>query len=132
MEAVNLDFAYSERSSACLRLLTISLFAAAQVKNEEELLQIAGHQATFAATNLEGHPDNVAPCIYGGFQLGIHNGKRWWTDRVTMPHGLMCVVFCPDHATETSEARLLLKEEIAIKDAIFNCGRVAVLAGGPE
>lgn len=28
--------------------------------------------------------DNVAPCIYGGFQLGIHNGERWWTDRVTM------------------------------------------------
>ncbi|CAE7784255.1 thrB [Symbiodinium sp. CCMP2592] len=92
---------------------------ATQVKNEEELLQIA--------TNIEGHPDNVAPCIYGGFQLGIHNGKRWWTDRVTMPHGLMCVVFCPDHATETSEARLLLKEQIALKDAIFNCGRVAVL-----
>ncbi|CAE7022053.1 thrB [Symbiodinium sp. KB8] len=89
------------------------------VKNEEELLQIA--------TNIEGHPDNVAPCIYGGFQLGIHNGKRWWTDRVTMPHGLMCVVFCPDHATETSEARLLLKEQIALQDAIFNCGRVAVL-----
>ena len=50
---MNLDFAYSERSSACLRLLTISLFAAAQVKNEEELLQIAGHQATFAATTSE-------------------------------------------------------------------------------
>lgn len=90
-----------------------------QVKNEEELLQIA--------TNIEGHPDNVAPCIYGGFQLGIHNGLRWWTDRVDMPHGLMCVVFCPDHATETSEARLLLKEQIALQDAIFNCGRVAVL-----
>jgi len=90
-----------------------------QVKNEEELLQIA--------TNIEGHPDNVAPCIYGGFQLGIHNGKRWWTDRVTMPHGIMCVVFCPDHATETSEARQVLKEQIALQDAIFNCGRVAVL-----
>eukprot|EP00434_Breviolum_minutum_P029891 symbB.v1.2.026432.t1/scaffold2640.1/size74283/2 len=65
-----------------------------QVKNEEELLQIA--------TNIEGHPDNVAPCIYGGFQLGIHNGSRWWTDRVDMPHGLMCVVFCPDHASRAS------------------------------
>eukprot|EP00933_Yihiella_yeosuensis_P049996 TRINITY_DN47766_c0_g1_i1.p1 TRINITY_DN47766_c0_g1~~TRINITY_DN47766_c0_g1_i1.p1 ORF type:complete len:371 (+),score=76.55 TRINITY_DN47766_c0_g1_i1:103-1215(+) len=90
-----------------------------QVKNEEELLQIA--------TNIEGHPDNVAPCIYGGFQLGIHTGKRWWTDRVTMPHGLMCVVFCPDHATETSDAREILKAQIEMKDAKFNCGRVATL-----
>lgn len=30
--------------------------------------------------------------------------------------------------TETSEARLLLKQQIQMQDAIFNCGRVAVLA----
>jgi len=90
-----------------------------QVKGEEELLQIA--------TQIEGHPDNVAPCIYGGFQLGIHNGQRWWTDRVIMPHGLMCVVFCPDHATETSAARDLLKDQVNLKDAIFNCSRVGLL-----
>uniref|UniRef100_A0A7S2P894 Homoserine kinase n=1 Tax=Zooxanthella nutricula TaxID=1333877 RepID=A0A7S2P894_9DINO len=90
-----------------------------QVKGEEELLQIA--------TNIEGHPDNVAPCIYGGFQLGIHNGTRWWTDRVSMPHGLMCVVFAPDHATETSAARDLLKAQVDVKDAVFNCGRVGLL-----
>mmetsp|Transcript_69224 Transcript_69224/g.111608 ORF Transcript_69224/g.111608 Transcript_69224/m.111608 type:complete len:370 (+) Transcript_69224:82-1191(+) len=90
-----------------------------QVKHEEELLQIA--------TNIEGHPDNVAPCIYGGMQLGIHNGTRWWTDRVTMPHGLMCVVFCPDHATETSEARSLLKAQVDLKEAVFNCGRASLL-----
>lgn len=90
-----------------------------QVKGQEELLQIA--------TALEGHPDNVAPCIYGGFQLGIHNGSRWWTDRVSMPDGLMCVVFAPDHATETSAARDLLKDQVSLKDAVFNCSRVGLL-----
>jgi len=90
-----------------------------QVKGEEELLQIA--------TALEGHPDNVAPCIYGGFQLGIHTGDRWWTDRVAMPDGLMCVLFAPDHATETSAARDLLKDQVQLKDAVFNCSRVGLL-----
>jgi len=90
-----------------------------QVKGEEELLQIA--------TAIEGHPDNVAPCIYGGFQLGIHNGKRWYTDRVTLPHGLMCVVFCPDHITETSAARDLLKSQVDVEDSVFNSGRVGLL-----
>lgn len=89
------------------------------VKGEEELLQIA--------TEIEGHPDNVAPCIYGGFQLGIHNGTRWWSDRVTMPHGLMCVLFAPDHATETSAARDLLKPQVGLEDAVYNCGRVGLL-----
>mmetsp|Transcript_3305 Transcript_3305/g.7809 ORF Transcript_3305/g.7809 Transcript_3305/m.7809 type:complete len:371 (-) Transcript_3305:113-1225(-) len=89
------------------------------VRGEEELLQIA--------TGIEGHPDNVAPCIYGGFQLGIHTGKRWWTGRVPVPHGLMCVVFCPDHVTETSEARDLLKQQVKLKEAVFNSGRVGLL-----
>ena len=54
----------------------------------------------------------VAPCIYGGFQLGIHNGTRWWTDRVGMPHGLMCVVFCPDHAHGAPESLALKSFEV--------------------
>mmetsp|Transcript_46255 Transcript_46255/g.148516 ORF Transcript_46255/g.148516 Transcript_46255/m.148516 type:complete len:374 (-) Transcript_46255:71-1192(-) len=90
-----------------------------KVKGEEELLQIAAA--------IEGHPDNAAPCIYGGFQLGIHTGERWWTSRVTIPHGLMCVVFAPDHATETSEARSVLKQQVNLDDAVFNCGRVGLL-----
>eukprot|EP00435_Cladocopium_sp_Y103_P017938 s173_g4.t1 len=66
------------------------------------------------ATNIEGHPDNVAPCIYGGFQLGIHNGSRWWTDRVDMPHGLMCVVFCPDHALGAQMRELCFRGRIQL------------------
>ena len=37
----------------------------------ESLLQLAGQ--------IEGHPDNVAPAIYGGLRLGIHTGERWMT-----------------------------------------------------
>lgn len=28
------------------------------------------------AAAIEGHPDNVAPAIYGGMQLGVHTGER--------------------------------------------------------
>lgn len=90
-----------------------------QVKGQEELLQIA--------TEIEGHPDNVAPAIYGGFQLGVHTGSRWWTDRCSVPHGIMCVIFAPDHQTETSEARNLLKNELQLEEAQFNASRVGLL-----
>lgn len=36
----------------------------------------------------QGHPDNVAPVIYGGCQLGIHNHQRWITERVHLPPGI--------------------------------------------
>ena len=47
---------------------------------EESLLQLA--------CGIEGHPDNVAPAIYGGIQIGIHNGERWMSERVPTPPGL--------------------------------------------
>jgi homoserine kinase len=40
------------------------------------------------ACSIEGHPDNVAPVIYGGCQLGIHNGDRWQSERVQLPAGI--------------------------------------------
>ena len=45
----------------------------------EELLNLAAE--------IEGHPDNVAPALYGGIQLGIHTGVRWMTERVNSPPG---------------------------------------------
>eukprot|EP01135_Chromosphaera_perkinsii_P004140 Nk52_evm47s270 gene=Nk52_evmTU47s270 len=89
------------------------------VHGEEELLQIAA--------SIEGHPDNVAPAIYGGFQIGVHTGSRWFTSRVRIPYGLQCTLFVPDKGCETSEARALLGNDVKRDDAIFNIGRAAML-----
>ena len=40
------------------------------------------------AADAEGHPDNVAPAIYGGFQIAINTGKQWVTQSVAMPESL--------------------------------------------
>ena len=85
----------------------------------EELLQIAA--------GIEGHPDNVAPAMYGGIQLGIYNGERWATERVQIPQGLQMVVFIPNVIGKTSTARGLLADEIPRSEAVFNIGRVAWL-----
>jgi homoserine kinase len=89
------------------------------VWGSESLLQIAA--------SIEGHPDNVAPVIYGGFQVGIHNGTRWVTERIPSPPGMQCVMFIPDFIGKTSAARAVLKDTIPRSDAAFNIGRVAFL-----
>lgn len=89
------------------------------VWGSESLLQIAA--------TIEGHPDNVAPVIYGGFQIGIHNGARWVTERVPCPPGTQLVLFIPDFIGQTSAARSVLKDTISRTDAAFNIGRVAFL-----
>lgn len=98
-------------------------------------LVLAGHQVPAwgseellnMAAEIEGHPDNVAPCLYGGIQLGIHTGERWMTERVNLPPGLQCVCFIPSTIGKTSTARGVLHETITRKEAVFNIGRVAWL-----
>jgi len=85
----------------------------------EALLQIAA--------NIEGHPDNVAPAIYGGIQLGIHTGTRWFTERIPCPSGMQLVMFIPDFVGKTSAARGVLKENVTREEAAFNIGRVAIM-----
>merc|ERR1711920_857568 len=79
------------------------------------------------AANEEGHADNVAPAIYGGFQIAICNDGHWITQRVSIPDGLQCVLFIPDDEMSTKEARACLPEKISYSDAIFNISRAAML-----
>lgn len=76
---------------------------------------------------LQGHPDNVAPAIYGGIQVGIHNGTRWVTERVPIPAGVQLVMFIPDFVGKTSDARNVLNDTISREDAAFNISRAAFL-----
>lgn len=85
----------------------------------EALLQIAA--------SIEGHPDNVAPAIYGGIQLGIHTGTRWMSERAPFPPGMQLVMFIPDFVGKTSAARNVLQPTITRDVAAFNIGRVAML-----
>lgn len=91
----------------------------------EELLQIAAE--------IEGHPDNVAPALYGGIQLGIHTRThsqtrgRWLSSRVPVPEGLQLIIFVPKDPFETKTARKLLPERYDPADAVFNVGRAAFL-----
>jgi homoserine kinase len=75
----------------------------------------------------QGHPDNVAPVIYGGIQIGIHNGTRWETERIPSPPGLQLVMFIPDFIGKTSDARGVLETTVTREDAAFNIQRVAFL-----
>eukprot|EP00124_Ichthyophonus_hoferi_P001602 Ihof_evm2s88 gene=Ihof_evmTU2s88 len=93
-------------------------------------LKVEGVEAFLnLASDIEGHPDNSAPCIYGGMQLGLYNEeeKRWCTERIPIPAGLQLVLFVPDKMSETKATRALLKDTIPRKDAIFNMSRTALL-----
>ncbi|MYW04493.1 homoserine kinase [Streptomyces sp. SID3343] len=84
--------------------------------------------ATLAlATELEGHPDNVAACLLGGFTIA-------WTDedgphavRSAPDRGISPVVFVPATPLSTEVARGLLPAKVTHRDASANAGRAGLL-----
>uniref|UniRef100_A0A0A9W5G3 Homoserine kinase n=1 Tax=Lygus hesperus TaxID=30085 RepID=A0A0A9W5G3_LYGHE len=79
---------------------------------------------------LEGHPDNAAPAIYGGTQLGYTNeAKHVYTHRVPTPANLFIVLFIPSKLMKASThvTRTLIPDTVRLPDAIHNISRTAML-----
>jgi homoserine kinase len=96
--------------------------------------RLSDEAALALASEMEGHPDNVAACLLGGLTVA-------WTDD-SGAHGLKLpvsgelapVAFIPGTSSSTRAARRLLPDSVPHADAARNAGRaallVAALAGG--
>jgi homoserine kinase len=78
------------------------------------------------ATDLEGHPDNVAPAVFGGLVLGVQSPDGLFVEQITIPP-LRVAVVLPDYQLLTTDARAVLPSHVAMKDAIFNTSRIGLL-----
>ncbi|WP_394794929.1 homoserine kinase [Armatimonas sp.] len=80
------------------------------------------------ALEIEGHPDNVAPALFGGFQIAVREPDGTITRvSVPAPEGLKAVVCIPELILPTEHARAALPESWTRAETVANLGRVAVL-----
>jgi len=79
------------------------------------------------ATQLEGHPDNVAPALLGGLVIAVQDEQGLIYERLDVPPDLTAALFVPDFPMTTAEARRVLPAQVSRADAVFNMGRVALL-----
>jgi homoserine kinase len=80
------------------------------------------------ATRLEGHPDNVVPCLLGGLQVAtLDAAGRVVHARVALVRPLQAVVFVPEQHILTTDARALLPAAVPLDDARFNVARASLL-----
>ena len=75
---------------------------------------------------LEGHPDNVAAALLGGFVL-CADGRA---ERFDVPAGLEAVLVVPHEAVRTAAARAALPAEVPMADAVFNVAHTGLLVLG--
>ena len=79
------------------------------------------------AVSIEGHGDNVAAALYGGFTLYVKAQGLCAPVRLSVSHHLRCVLFVPDERVPTSSARAVLPDMVPRSDATYNVGRAALL-----
>ena len=87
--------------------------------SKDELFEIA--------VMIEGHPDNIAPCVYGGLTASIVEKNKPYTMHYNINDKLKFCALIPDFETSTKEARKLLPATINFCDAVFNISRVSFL-----
>jgi homoserine kinase len=79
------------------------------------------------ATELEGHPDNVAPALFGGLTIAWLEPSGPQHKKLNVHRGVSPVVFVPAHTVPTKLARSLQPAQVPHEDAVFNVSRSALL-----
>ena len=79
------------------------------------------------ASELDGHPDNVAAALLGGLQLLAQEERALLSTPVPLPNEIHAVLYIPEIPISTEEARAVLPECVSREDAVYNIGRVALL-----
>jgi homoserine kinase len=95
---------------------------------EQQLLEFA--------TRLEGHPDNVAPALFGGLTIAWVDESGPHHKKLTVHRGISPLVLVAPNEMSTKLARSLQPESVPHTDAVFNVSRsallVAALTQSPE
>ena len=115
---VPLESGTGSSSAAIVAGLAASLALQGRPHGSDELIALAAP--------IEGHPDNVAAAIAGGFTLAL-DGESPLLRRIEPPEGLAFVLVVPDHALGTTESRKSLRAEVPRADAVYSLQRTALL-----
>ncbi len=77
------------------------------------------NKALSLATNAEGHPDNVAPAVKGGFTVASGDAESLFVQSVHVPDGkLRAVVAIPSFTLSTERMRKVLPDSVPLSDAV--------------
>ena len=96
-----------------------ALLPADRALDDRGLLQVAAA--------MEGHPDNVAPSLYGGLVISWSDSDGYRSAPVAVHEDVVPVVAVPDYEVPTRLARALLPASVPHHDAAVNAGRTALL-----
>lgn len=110
-------------ASAIVGGLLIANYLVGADLNQDEILKLA--------TQIEGHPDNVAPALMGNIVLSTKaSGDQVIYHSIKPFDDLTCVLFIPDYEVSTSMSRSVLPQSISMADAVHTSGHLSLMLAG--
>ncbi|MET0933934.1 MAG: homoserine kinase, partial [Mycetocola sp.] len=91
------------------------------------IVDIDGDTLLRVATELEGHPDNVAPALFGGLTIAWVEPTGPQHKKLLVHRGVSPLILVPQHTLSTKLARSLQPVSVPHEDAVFNVSRSALL-----
>lgn len=120
---VSSDIPVSRGLGSSAALIVAGVIAANSLRSlhlsRETLLEIA--------TEVEGHPDNIAPALFGGLTVSTMDGGRIVSAPFPLSDRLSFAALVPDFELSTELSRSVLPTTLSRQDAIFNISRAALL-----
>lgn len=77
--------------------------------------------------DIEGHPDNVAPCLLGGFVSTVVDKNIPYSKKIEIDKKFFFTAMIPDFEVKTADARAAMPKQIAVKDAVYSLSRAISL-----
>ncbi len=106
-------------SSTCIVAGIVAAYAFKQKSEErQEILDLA--------TKVEGHPDNVAPAIFGGLTVSVMYGEKVQTLNIPVKNDYRFVTLIPPFTLSTELSRKVLPQTVSRQDAISNVSHLAL------
>ncbi len=93
---------------------------------------LSKHQLLEVTNPIEGHPDNLAPAIFGGMTVSMMLGDKPITVPANLHPDWHFLALVPDFPLSTSAARSVLPDSYSRADAVFNVGRGALVVKALE
>lgn len=95
--------------------------------NEMHGLKLSRQQILELTAHIEGHPDNIAPSVFGGFSVSVMDGERVVSAQFPLSEKLSFTALIPDFKLSTELARSVLPQSYSRADAIFNISRASLM-----
>ena len=108
------------------------ILAGVMAANELHQKKLNKYEIFAIATQLEHHPDNVAPALFGGLCVSFMEDGKPTMIRFGVKRDLLFVAMIPDYEVSTQQARKVLPTSMSYQDATYQMGRCCALAKAME